>query len=329
MMNVSPLFTNASDGFVGQQDGSSSQHEVRVSPTVPRHSVERPSPRSQPYPHASPGPDGLRGTFSSDDASGVPDDDPRKVLIRPLHLNRFKPKKTGADIGFDCMAKHWVAGWTTIQYCDESAKEQWFEEFKARVTWEPKHTTEIKRIFFEKCRKKLNDGWYNLHHSRCKEGLKFLKRHEVDEGLIWYIRNADLVKKNSERNKINSKGIEARVHRGGAKDTDEVYEELEITLEVVYCRDIYNRLKKKPDESYLCEDGQEKEGKSVIVIINLYIITRPRMRDRIKAGSIMELCPGRRIQLTLGDRYRAVLLDAHEQSDSYLFHCAVLFVPNI
>ncbi|KAL9689097.1 hypothetical protein QQ045_033528 [Rhodiola kirilowii] len=46
-------------------------------------------------------------------------------------------------------------------------------------------------------------------------------------------------------------------------------------------------------------------------------------------GNIMELCPGRRIQLTLGDRYRAVLLDAHEQSDSYLFHCAVFLVPKM
>ncbi|CAM8922181.1 unnamed protein product [Rhodiola kirilowii] len=58
------------------------------------------------------------------------------------------------------------------------------------ATWDAKHTPEIKRIFFEKCRTKLNDGWYNLRHSRCKEGLRFLKRHEVDEGLLWtYYRN--------------------------------------------------------------------------------------------------------------------------------------------
>lgn len=47
------------------------------------------------------------------------------------------------------------------------------------------------------------------------------------------------------------------------------------------------------------------------------------------SGNLMELSPGRRILLTLGNRYRAVLLDAQELSDQYLFHCAVFLVPKV
>uniref|UniRef100_A0A7N0RBI1 Methyltransferase type 11 domain-containing protein n=2 Tax=Kalanchoe fedtschenkoi TaxID=63787 RepID=A0A7N0RBI1_KALFE len=46
-------------------------------------------------------------------------------------------------------------------------------------------------------------------------------------------------------------------------------------------------------------------------------------------GNMMDLCPGRRIQLTLDDRYRAVLLDAQKQSDQFMFHCAVFLVPKM
>lgn len=50
-------------------------------------------------------------------------------------------------------------------------------------------------------------------------------------------------------------------------------------------------------------------------------------------GDLSELRPGRRVQLTLGEPgcsqflYKAVLLDAQQQSDSFLYHCGVFLVP--
>ncbi|KAL9665195.1 hypothetical protein QQ045_020607 [Rhodiola kirilowii] len=155
--------------------------------------------------------------------------------------------------------KHWVAGWTTVEHIPQWAKDQWFEEFKELATWDPIHTPVIRSIFFQKCRDKLNDGWYNVRHSRCKEGLRFLKRHKVDEGLVWYAVNSDKIDKISERNKQNSKDIDARIHRGGRKGADIHYAELEIELgRIVYCHDMWDRLKKKLDGPYVCETAAEK-----------------------------------------------------------------------
>ncbi|KAL5702798.1 hypothetical protein ACHQM5_027966 [Ranunculus cassubicifolius] len=50
-------------------------------------------------------------------------------------------------------------------------------------------------------------------------------------------------------------------------------------------------------------------------------------------GDLKELSPGRRLQLTLGEdgqsllSYKAVLLDAQQQSDDFTFHCGVFLVP--
>lgn len=50
-------------------------------------------------------------------------------------------------------------------------------------------------------------------------------------------------------------------------------------------------------------------------------------------GDLMELSPGRRVQLTLGGdegslfRYRAVVLDAQPESPNFSYHCAVFLVP--
>ncbi|KAL8106172.1 hypothetical protein AgCh_029834 [Apium graveolens] len=50
-------------------------------------------------------------------------------------------------------------------------------------------------------------------------------------------------------------------------------------------------------------------------------------------GDLSELKPGRRVQLTLGEPgcsqflYKAVLLDAQQQSDPFLYHCGVFLVP--
>lgn len=52
-------------------------------------------------------------------------------------------------------------------------------------------------------------------------------------------------------------------------------------------------------------------------------------------GDLSELRPGRRVQLTLGEPgrsqflYKAVLLDAQKQSDSFLYHCGVFLVPKV
>ncbi|KNA23972.1 hypothetical protein SOVF_019750, partial [Spinacia oleracea] len=52
----------------------------------------------------------------------------------------------------------------------------------------------------------------------------------------------------------------------------------------------------------------------------------------VAKGDLMELTPGRRVQLILGGvgslfRYRAVVLDAQPQSLPYSYHCGVLLVP--
>ncbi|KAL9689639.1 hypothetical protein QQ045_010027 [Rhodiola kirilowii] len=52
----------------------------------------------------------------------------------------FKPAKNGINIGLQCIAKHWVEGWTTISTCEQWAKDQWFEELKALATWDEKHS---------------------------------------------------------------------------------------------------------------------------------------------------------------------------------------------
>ncbi|KAL9667034.1 hypothetical protein QQ045_001379 [Rhodiola kirilowii] len=62
----------------------------------------------------------------------------------------FKPAKNGINIGFQCIAKHWVAGWTTISTCEQWAKDQWFEEFKALATWDEKHSCKIAFIKLSK-----------------------------------------------------------------------------------------------------------------------------------------------------------------------------------
>ncbi|XP_010248173.1 PREDICTED: uncharacterized protein LOC104591078 [Nelumbo nucifera] len=52
-------------------------------------------------------------------------------------------------------------------------------------------------------------------------------------------------------------------------------------------------------------------------------------------GDLKELLPGRRIQLTLGEvgnshfSYKAVLLDAKQQYDPFLYHCGVFLVPKV
>lgn len=52
-------------------------------------------------------------------------------------------------------------------------------------------------------------------------------------------------------------------------------------------------------------------------------------------GDLMELSPGRRVQLTLGGdggslfRYRAVVLDAQPESPNFSYHCAVFLVPKV
>lgn len=52
-------------------------------------------------------------------------------------------------------------------------------------------------------------------------------------------------------------------------------------------------------------------------------------------GNLQKLHQGRRIQLTLGGQgtsifsYRAVLLDAREQSGSFLYECGVFIVPKV
>lgn len=54
----------------------------------------------------------------------------------------------------------------------------------------------------------------------------------------------------------------------------------------------------------------------------------------VAKGDLMELTPGRRVQLILGGvgslfRYRAVVLDAQPQSLPYSYHCGVLLVPKV
>ncbi|XAR62550.1 Endothelin-converting enzyme 1 [Bertholletia excelsa] len=50
-------------------------------------------------------------------------------------------------------------------------------------------------------------------------------------------------------------------------------------------------------------------------------------------GDLTQLSPGQRFKLTLGQQglsrfcYRAVLLDAQQQSDAFLYHCGVIIVP--
>ncbi|KAF8402117.1 hypothetical protein HHK36_013069 [Tetracentron sinense] len=52
-------------------------------------------------------------------------------------------------------------------------------------------------------------------------------------------------------------------------------------------------------------------------------------------GDLKEIIPGRRFQFTLGEQgesrfsYKAVLLDARQQSDSFLYHCGVFLVPKV
>ncbi|CAM8940898.1 unnamed protein product [Rhodiola kirilowii] len=270
MMNISPLFRNNSQGLPIQPDGeqpaavhmddaSQLRSAPRDSPTGSRPSVDRPSPRSQPYPRLSPNRHNVRGETTGGTSSRMLVEEGHKVLIRPRYPNRFVPAKHRIDIGFQCMGKHWVAGWTTVDHIPQWGKDQWFEEFKLLATWDANHTADIKSIFFEKCRTKLNNGWYNVRHSRSKEGLKFLKRHEVDAGLVWYAINADKIQQISERNKVNSKDIEARTHRGGPKGTDVHYGELEIELgRKVYCHDMWERLKKKPGGTYVSDAAAEK-----------------------------------------------------------------------
>ncbi|CAM8965060.1 unnamed protein product [Rhodiola kirilowii] len=270
MMNISPLFADNAYGFVEHQEAdeglhmdhdSPAQQPQRVSPSMSRPSVDRPSPRSNPYPRPAPVSEHARGGISSGGESGVSNEGRRRIFIEPRG-NRFKPAKHGINIGFQCMAKHWVAGWTTISTCEQWAKDQWFEEFKALATWDEQYTPIIQSIFFEKCRNKLGNGWWNLRHARTAEGLKFLKRHEVDQGFVRYIENSELIEKMSVRNKENSKAIEARLHVGGAKSADVHFEELTASLgRVVCCHEMYDKLRKKPDESYVSVDAAEKAQK--------------------------------------------------------------------
>ena len=52
-------------------------------------------------------------------------------------------------------------------------------------------------------------------------------------------------------------------------------------------------------------------------------------------GDLTKLSPGRRVQLTLGEQgvsrfcYKAVLLDAKQQSGAFSFHCGVFIVPKV
>lgn len=52
-------------------------------------------------------------------------------------------------------------------------------------------------------------------------------------------------------------------------------------------------------------------------------------------GELTKLSQGRRLQLTLGGQgcsvfsYRAVVLDAEEQSDPFTYHCGVFIVPKV
>jgi len=52
-------------------------------------------------------------------------------------------------------------------------------------------------------------------------------------------------------------------------------------------------------------------------------------------GDLIELIPGRRVQLTLGGQgdstfcYRAVLLDAGPQSAPFLYNCGIFLVPKV
>lgn len=50
-------------------------------------------------------------------------------------------------------------------------------------------------------------------------------------------------------------------------------------------------------------------------------------------GDLLEVSPGRRFQLTLGEyegssfSYRAVVLDSRQMTDTFLYHCGVFLVP--
>lgn len=52
-------------------------------------------------------------------------------------------------------------------------------------------------------------------------------------------------------------------------------------------------------------------------------------------GDLRKLSEGRRLKVILGGQgdsrfsYRAVLLDARQQSDPYVYHCGVLIVPKV
>ncbi|KAL9673181.1 hypothetical protein QQ045_029435 [Rhodiola kirilowii] len=209
---------------------------ITLSPTISRPSVDHPLPISQPYPGVDPAVEHVRGNSSVLANNGVTKEQNR-VYIKPVGGKYFRPAKHGIDIGLHCISKHWVAGWTTIERCEQWAKDLWFEEFQAKARWHEDHTPAIKAIFFKKCRKKLNDVWYNLRHARTAEGIMFLKRHEVQAGLMWYYRNAVYINKISDRNKINSQGKDGRcIHMGDAKAAHIDFEELgSVTLPFYRC----------------------------------------------------------------------------------------------
>lgn len=52
-------------------------------------------------------------------------------------------------------------------------------------------------------------------------------------------------------------------------------------------------------------------------------------------GNMAELSPGRRVQLTLGQQgtsrfsYKAILLDAQQQSGPFSYNCGVFLVPKV
>ncbi|KAL9667277.1 hypothetical protein QQ045_001628 [Rhodiola kirilowii] len=239
--------------------GHVSAHNHRVPATPSRDSVDRPEPRLYPYPDLTPSGNYVRressvGTDNDDTTSQ------NRVHIKALNNEHCSPDDIQIDLGFDCMGKHWEAGWTTISTCSRRAREQWFKEFSMLAKWDENETPIIKRIFNSKCRKKLIESWYNARHRRSLEGPKWLKPHEVRAGIQYYLDHPEDLEKISARNKKNSEGSDGRcVHLGGNKASHVHKARMTTALrKTIYCYDMYVRLKKKPDGTFVEEDGARK-----------------------------------------------------------------------
>ncbi|PNX77651.1 hypothetical protein L195_g033620, partial [Trifolium pratense] len=147
-----------------------------------------------------------------------------KVIIRPAGTG-FAPSKEAAAAIRHVIEKKFPNNITC--YSDitpPEKKDTWFERFRKFVSWEPRHEEKIKKIFHQRCAKRLTDILTKARDKNKKplwmesDGWKYVTD-------IWQKED---FKVKSERNKINRASSKGALHTSGRRAHHEIAHDMAI-----------------------------------------------------------------------------------------------------